>query len=302
MKSIWKWFAIIGVTLLIISVVIVLKVYSDVKNTVQEVYTPLSKETSVKREQAIEVASKEAFSLLILGVDEREGDGGRSDTLMVMTVNPITETTKIVSLPRDTYTEMIGLHIKDKINHAYAYGGIEMTVKTVEHLLNIPIHYVVKINMEGFKEMIEVVGGITVDNPFEFYYEGEYFPMGEITLDAELALKYSRMRYEDPAGDFGRQNRQKQVIEALIKKGLTLNNLLNYSSMFRTIEKHVEMNMLFEDLLIIQKDYRNSFKTLEHLYLNNGTGKMMDGIYYYIPDENELEEVKKILGDHLEIT
>lgn len=274
--------------------------YNDVKETAKVVYTPFHHEQTIKREMPIKVEEKEAFSALIVGVDERAGDKGRSDTMIVLTVNQSQKSTKMLSIPRDTYTELIGLDKKDKINHAYAFGGIEMTIKTVEELLDIPIDYTAKVNMESFVDIINVFGGIKVENPFEFTYEGVDFPAGELELNGEMALKYVRMRYDDPNGDFGRQNRQKQVIQQIIANSLTLNTVKNYRSIFQILENNVEMNIVFDDLLTIQKDYRDSFSTLEQIYLNNGKGIRKDGIYYYVPDENELKTVQEILQSHLE--
>ena len=139
MKKILKWVAITALMLCIIGLVATYKVYYDIKSTAQELYVPMKDEVSAKRAEAVDVATKEPFSALILGVDEREGDEGRSDTMIVLTVNPTLQTTKMLSIPRDTYTEIVGQGFKDKINHAYAFGGIEMSRKTVENLLDIPI-------------------------------------------------------------------------------------------------------------------------------------------------------------------
>lgn len=301
MKKVFKWVAIIGTVIIALFFAFLFNVYTDIKKTAQEMYMPISEEISEKRVEAVDITAKEPFSVLVLGVDEREGDRGRSDTMIVLTVNPKLETTKIISIPRDTYTQIIGKNFEDKINHAYSFGGTEMSMKTVENLLDIPIDYVAEVNMEGFKDIIEIVGGITVDNTFEFEYEDEKFPIGELTLDGESALKYVRMRYEDPAGDFGRQNRQKQVIQGVIEKSISLNTVFNYKSVFKTLEDNVEINVLFEDIIDIRKNYASSLSTIEQHYLNNGTGKRMNGIYYYIPNEEELAEIQETLKGHLEM-
>lgn len=301
MKKVFKWVAIIGTVSIALFFAFLFNVYTDIKKTAQEMYIPISEEISEKRVEAVDITAKEPFSVLVLGVDERDGDKGRSDTMIVLTVNPKLETTKIISIPRDTYTQIIGKNFEDKINHAYSFGGIEMAMKTVENLLDIPIDYVAQVNMEGFKDIIEIVGGITVDNTFEFEYEDEKFPIGELTLDGDSALKYVRMRYEDPAGDFGRQNRQKQVIQGVIEKSISLNTVFNYKSVFKTLEDNVEINVMFEDILDIRKNYASSLRTIEQHFLNNGTGKRMNGIYYYIPNEKELAEIQETLKGHLEM-
>lgn len=296
-----KWAGVIGITLCIFIVGVGFKVYSDMKTTAEKLYTPLAQEVPAEREELVDVKQQEPFSALLLGVDEREGDAGRSDTMIVLTVNPSLGTTKILSIPRDTYTEIIGADMKDKINHAFAYGGMEMSKLTVEQLLDIPIDYVAKINMKSFQEIIDIVGGITVNNELDFSYDGEHFPIGEIELDGNKALKYVRMRYEDPQGDFGRQNRQKQVIQGVLKESLSMNTIFNYKSIFETLEKNVEMNIRFDELMNVRKHYGGSFQTIEQLYLNKGTDTRMEGIYYYMPDEVELKSIQTTLQEHLEI-
>ena len=277
------------------------KIYGDIKETAENVYLPLEMEVSPMRDEAIDVKELDPFSILVLGVDEREGDGGRSDTIIVLTVNPNQNSTYMLSIPRDTYTEIIGKNIKDKINHAYAFGGIEMSLRTVENLLDIPIDYVTQVNMESFVDIVDIVDGVEVDNSLAFDYEGEAFPVGKLELDGEKALKYVRMRYDDPNGDFGRQNRQKQVIEGVLKEAVSLNTMLKYDSILNLIEKSVAMNMDINDLYNIQKNYSSSLKNVDQLFLTNGTGKMMDSIYYYIVDENELSTIQSKLQQHLEV-
>lgn len=302
MRKVWKW--LIGIVLVLCSgsLIMFVKVYGDIKSTAEEIYTPIGEQLSESRAQPVDITSKkEPISALILGVDERDGDGGRSDTMIVLTVNPSLKTTKMLSIPRDTYTEMIGKGFKDKINHAYSFGGMEMSVKSVENLLDIPIDYIVKVNMESFVDIIDIVGGITVENTLDFQYDGENFPAGQVEMDGEKALKYVRMRYEDPSGDFGRQNRQKQVIQGVLQESMSLNTVWNYKTIFEAVEKNIELNIVFEDLLQIRKNYGDSFKQIEQLYMNSGTSMMKNQIYYYLPDESELLDIQGNLKEHLEI-
>lgn len=302
MKKIWKWLISIFLVLCSGSLIMFMKVYGDIKSTANEIYTPIGEIISDSRTQPVDITSKkEPISTLILGVDERDGDSGRSDTMIVLTVNPTLETTKMLSIPRDTYTEIIGKGFKDKINHAYSFGGMEMSVKSVENLLNIPVDYVVKVNMESFVDIIDIVGGITVENMLAFNYDGENFPAGQLEMDGEKSLKYVRMRYDDPSGDFGRQNRQKQVIRGVLQESMSLNTVWNYKSIFEAVEKNIELNIVFEDLLRIRKNYGGSFKQIEQLYMNNGTSMMKNQIYYYLPDESELQDIQENLKEHLEI-
>lgn len=297
-RKVFTWIGIIVGVFVLAVAGIVAKVYFDAKNTVENLNVDIEK--SDLREVSVDVEKQEPISVLLLGVDEREGDAGRSDTMIVLTVNPNTKDTKMLSIPRDTYTEIEG-HGKDKINHAFAFGGIELSRKTVEGLLDIPIDYVVQVNMESFKDIIDAVGNITINNELDFSADGNNYPIGEITLNGEEALSYVRMRYEDPNGDFGRQNRQKKVIQGVISSAVSVDSALNYKSIFESIEKHVRLNASFSELMTIQKNYKDSFKTMEQLYMNGGQGTKINGIYYYIPDETEMETIKSTLKIHLDI-
>ena len=117
---------------------------------------------SDRREEVISIKNQDPFSVLVLGVDEQKDDIGRSDSMIIITVNPNVESIKMLSIPRDTRTEIVGNGTEEKINHAYARGGVEMAIATVENFLDLPIDYYVKVNMDGFKEIIDALDGVTV--------------------------------------------------------------------------------------------------------------------------------------------
>lgn len=300
-KKKWPWIVgSLGVIVLAILIYGVM-IFMNLTKTAKEMHEPIEREVSEKREEPVVFKKQEPFSVLVLGVDEREDDAGRSDTMIVMAVNPEVNSTKMLSIPRDTYTDIIGKNFKDKINHAYAFGGIEMAMETVEHLLDIPIDYVVQVNMESFKEIVDAVGGIKVNNTFDFKLGDDAFSKGEISLSGEEALSFVRMRYEDPRGDFGRQDRQKQVIQAVLREGASLNSLLNYKSIFSALGNNIRTNMTFEEMVEVQKNYRDAAKKVEQLYIKEGQGKTMDKVWYYIMDDGELENVRNELKVHLEL-
>lgn len=247
-----------------------------------------------KRVEDIAFKSQDPFSLLILGVDERKNDSGRSDTMIVMTVNPKEESMQLLSLPRDTRTEIIGRGTTEKMNHAYAYGGVTMAINTVEAYLDIPIDNYVKMNMQGFQDIVNAVGGITVDNDMNLVYKKYSFAKGTLDLDGKEALIYSRIRKEDPRGDYGRQMRQRQVIQAVIKKGASLSTLTNYDEILEAIGKNVETNLSFTEMLSIQKNYKSTLNTIEQ-YTLAGDNQRIDGLWYtIISDETKLEAQTRI--------
>lgn len=298
-KKLWRWIGI-GIGLLILAIILyVALLFFNLTKTAKEIHEPIDRDLSEKRESEIDFKNKDPFSVLVLGVDERAGDKGRSDTMVVLTVNPETKSTKMLSLPRDTYTEIVGKGVKDKLNHAYAFGGIEMAMASVEDLLDIPIDYVTQVNMESFKEIVDAVGGIDVDNALAFKQDGFSFDKGKIHLTGEEALAFVRMRYEDPRGDFGRQDRQKQVIQAVLREGASVNSLLNYKSIFGAISDNVRTNMTFDEMVDVQKNYRDAVGQIDQIYIENGQGERMNGIWYYIMDPDELTSIQNELKAHL---
>lgn len=297
------WLRVTGIIvlfLLICTGIYGYSVYKSLTNAVDTMHQPIERELSEKRIEEITFKKQEPFSVLMLGVDEREGDRGRSDTMIVLTVNPNQNSVKMLSIPRDTRTEIVGRDTEDKINHAYAFGGIEMSMATIENFLDIPIDYYLQINMEGFKDIVDSVGGVTVNNDLDFTVDGNHFPKGKITLDGREALMFSRMRYEDARGDFGRQLRQREVIQAVIKEGASLSSLTNYQKIFSALGKNIKTNLVFNEMVNIQKNYRNAAKTVEQMSID-GDGKMINDIYYFIVPDEEKQRVQSELREHLEL-
>ncbi|MBD8004252.1 polyisoprenyl-teichoic acid--peptidoglycan teichoic acid transferase TagU [Bacillus norwichensis] len=273
-------------------------IYHNLQKTAKGVHTPIDRDSVVERPSKLDMKKKEPFSVLMLGIDEREGDKGRSDTMIVITVNPEKKSMEMLSIPRDTRVEIVGKGIDDKINHAYAFGGVEMSMNTIEKYLDIPIDYYVKMNMEGFKEIVDAVGGITVNNDLDFSVSTTHFPEGEISLNGEEALKYSRMRKEDPRGDFGRQLRQRQIIQGVIKKGANVSTLWKYDDMLKAVGNNVETNISFDEMKSIQKNYAEARHHVEQIEIE-GSGSKIDGVWYYNVPEEERVSVQNSLKEHL---
>jgi len=296
-KKLWLW--IVG-SLLTIFLIFIGTAYFTIQKTMNKINTPLLQTTDAAQLEEKTVIKKEPFSVLMLGVDERKDDSGRSDTMIVITVNPEKQTMKMLSIPRDTRTEIVGHDTVDKINHAYAFGGVPMAVDTVENFLNIPIDYYVFINMEGFLQIIDTLGGVTINNDMELTYDEYHYPKGEITLDGNEALLFSRIRYEDPRGDFGRQIRQRQIIEAVMKKASTPSTLLKATDMLTVLGDNVRMNFSVKELIQLQGIYKKMDKGIEQLSFEQGDGERINRIWYYIPNEEELQKIQADLKNHLQ--
>lgn len=293
---------LLGILLAIVLVIVGVgaKMYHDVKSTANDTYESVDRSENSEKRQ-VSLTDQDPFSILLLGVDTGalgRTEQGRSDTMMVATVNPSTDQSLLVSLPRDTYTEIVGHNTEDKMNHAYAFGGAAMSMDTVENLLDIPIDHYITINMQGIESLVDAVGGIEVNNPFEFTYDGTTFPKGTQELDGETALKYSRMRYDDPNGDYGRQERQRQIITGVAKKVLSTKGLTNYQSILTTMGENVKTDLSFEDMQTLMGDYRGAFGNIQTDQMK-GEGFMQDGVSYQRIEASELKRVQEELKKQL---
>jgi polyisoprenyl-teichoic acid--peptidoglycan teichoic acid transferase len=313
-----KWFTKKRLILSIISILLLIVIgygtyiYLNFKSTMEAIHKPIpieenndavaANEAPLPVEpQKQEAATPSPITLLLLGIDQFEDTPGRADTLLVLTVNPVTESIKILSIPRDTYTEIVGLDFSDKINHSYAFGGMQMAHATVENLLQIPIDYVVTINMEGFKELVDLLKGVEVDNEFAFSNDGYYFSEGTITLSGEEALTYVRMRKQDPLGDFGRQIRQRIVVESLLEELSSLNLVWQVPSILEMIRDHSETNITFDEIKHFAKYYKPALNNIEQLHFKEGEGRIENDIWYYFPSESELNTITEQLKSSLTI-
>ncbi|WP_335871178.1 LCP family glycopolymer transferase [Bacillus sp. 2205SS5-2] len=304
-KKRWiKIFGFLSILLFVAAGSYVYSIYHSLNNTMVAMNENEARAKSDKREENLSLNKKQPFSVLLLGVDERQGDRGRSDTMIVVTVNPQENSTKMVSIPRDTRTEIIGKDFEDKINHAYAYGGIDMSLDTVEAFLDIPIDYYAKINMEGLEDIVNAVGGVTVQNELNFTYKGKTFTEGTLTLNGEEALLFSRMRKNDPNNDFGRQARQRQIIQAIIKEGASVSSLWNFGDIFKSIGNNVKTNLSLAEMVDIQQNYKSATQNINQRQLE-GSGAMISNgekeIYYYIVAKEEQQIVQQELKKHLNL-
>ncbi len=284
--------------------------YLNFKATMEAIHNPISNEENTNavasndtpllvKPQKQESVTPSPITLLLLGIDQVEDTPGRADTILVLTINPETESMKMLSIPRDTYTEIIGLDFSDKINHSYAFGGMQMAHATVENLLQIPIDYVVTINMEGFKELVDLLDGVEVENEWAFSNWGYDFPKGSLTLTGEEALSYVRMRKEDPQGDFGRQIRQRLIVESLLEELSSLNLVWQVPSILKMIRDHSETNITFDEIKQMSKYYKPALNNIEQLHFKEGEGRMENKIWYYFPSESELNSIREQLKSSL---
>ncbi|MBO1580216.1 LCP family protein [Bacillus sp. XF8] len=269
-------------------------------SSLMEMYSGFTRDKSNLRTEDVEI-TKEPFSVLIMGIEDYATDGqnGRTDSLMFATINPKTKNVSLMSIPRDSRVTIAGKNKKDKINAAHAYGGEKMALETVESFLHVPVDHYIKIDFKGFKGIVDAVGGITVDVPFDFeersdidYYKLIQFKQGRQELNGEEALAYVRMRKQDPNGDYGRATRQRQVLAAVAHKLNSTSTVFKIKDLAEVVGKYVKTDIPVSDGLALYNKLSGFDPSNIQTLKLEGEDKKLNGIYYFIPDEVNVQTVR----------
>lgn len=278
-----------------------MSILNSAKNAISQAYLPTSNSKKVSKT----LKEKKPFSVLLLGTDT--GDlgrtfKGRTDTIIVATVNPETEKVTMTSIPRDACVHIDGTgNTYDKINSAYTYGGVKLAVKTVEQTLDIPIDFYMLINMGGLTQIINDLGGVTVVPPLTFSYEGVSVTKGKkATLNGAQALSYSRMRDDDPQGDYGRQKRQKQIIAAIIKKAMSASSFTKYNKTLQNLDGSLKTNLSYDDIMLIESYYKDAGQHVKS-YVLQGDSEMLSGLSYQVIPASEKKKVSNRIRKQLDL-
>ena len=209
-----------------------------------------------------------------MGVDRRADDVGRSDTLMVLTYNPNEQKASLLSLPRDTRVH-IEKNDYDKINHAYAYGGHELTQKVVESFLNVPINYYVLIDVEKrmyYEDPWDDNGGLVID-----------LQPGLQHLNGKTAIQY--VRYRDGEGDIGRINRQQKFMKAFLAQAISPSILPKLPDILSNISSAIQTNMPLSEMIALVSN-------LPTIQQNGLSSSMVPGQPAYIEDTRYCQNTK----------
>jgi cell envelope-related function transcriptional attenuator common domain len=276
-----------------------------VKAQLEQSYQPIDRKapaggadvrpTAEGREEAAE-ESGQPFTLLLLGSDSRGRERGRSDTMIVTVVRPRDSAMLLVSIPRDTRVSIPGRERRDKIAHAYAYGGPGLAVETVEDFLGVRIDHYASINFQGFRNVIDTIGGIKLpiekdlvnDDP-----DHEHFVVkaGQPLYNGEDALNYVRFR-EDAGGDASRTKRQQIFLQAIIDKASEVGEWRKIPELIEIMGSNFATDIQPDDLLELAERMLRSKTRPIYSHTLKGDGRMEDGAWYFIADERDAEQVK----------
>jgi polyisoprenyl-teichoic acid--peptidoglycan teichoic acid transferase len=238
----------------------------------------------------------EPVDILLVGLDggeDAQGDGvQRADTLMLARLDPDTGEVRLLSIPRDLYVEDIGPEGEaDRINSAYAYGGVAATVEAVEELAGVSVDHHVVADFEGFEEVVDALGGVEV-HVEQDYLAHRSIPAGENVLDGKEALLYARYR-KTPEGDLDRIQRQQQLLGALRSQMLSWESIGNGPGIVRSLDEHVETDMRVSQMVPLGRALAKGEEDggLESAQLQGEPVTLPDGREVLEPSEERNEEI-----------
>ncbi|MGI6092413.1 MAG: LCP family protein [Veillonellaceae bacterium] len=248
----------------------------------------LDKNTTKRTESGF-ISAQDKVNILVMGVDQRSEDVGRSDTMFVVTVDTDTKSVALLSIPRDTRVRIPG-NGWDKINHAYATGGHKLTQQAVEGLMGIPIDHYVIVNFNGFQKIVDAVGGVDINVEKRMYYEDPYDGDGLVInikpglqhMDGETAIKY--VRYRDGDGDIGRIQRQQQFMRALFDEVASPAVITKIPAIIREVSATIDTDLSTSEMLklaqILNEAYKQGLKT----DMVPGKPAYINEVSYWLPD------------------
>lgn len=311
-KIIWT-IVIVLVLILIGAGIYIYSLYNTFDEGVSSSYEPTDRERSDLRKDDATV--EDSFTVLILGTDENEsraekenldGDNFRTDSMILATFDKNNDDVKLVNIPRDTLAYLKSEEYFDKINHAHMYGGPSASMDAVERLLNVPVDYYVRINMAGVVDIVDSVGGVEFDVPFDMN-EPNQDDKGRIELSAgvqelngEEALAVVRSRRVD--SDLGRGNRQMELVEAVLNKVKSSGGLSKIDDLIKVVADNTRHNFTTKDIRQLASYYAFNDISFDSTQLR-GTDfwQQGNGAYFYRADDEHLFVLSNTIRSILEI-
>ncbi|WP_342553385.1 LCP family protein [Paenibacillus sp. FSL R7-0652] len=258
---------------------------------------------AVGNEEAPVVEHTDPFSILLLGIDQRDNEPSRSDTIIYSVVRPEDNKVLLLSIPRDSYTEIVGRDVKSKINSAYAHGEAKMAIDTVEKLLENKVDFYAAINFHGLKDIVDAVGGVelpikkNIENKLKIH-EKLFVEANKPIYNGEEALAYVRYREDS---DFNRTMRHRIFLSAFMNRALEVKNLNKIPDVIKIAGSNFTTNMKSDFIVDFAEALymKDSIPTISN-YMLKGDGKMRSGTWYYDLSEDDLTYVRGMIASWLD--
>ncbi len=248
-----------------------------------------------------DILAYDRLNILAVGTDSIESKG-RADTILVLSLSPKTKDTILFSIPRDMRVMIPGRGM-DKINHAFAYGGIELLEETIENFMGLSIHYYGVIDFEGFQYIIDALGGVSINVEKDMYYVDQAgafkinLHSGQQILDGEKALEYVRFRF-DQLGDLGRIQRQQKLINAVIDKSMNLDSIIKIPNIVTSLTEYISTNMSPNKIVSLARLMKDVDREKIWVETIHGEPQYIDRVSYLVAGAQEVEKRVQYLIDN----
>ena len=267
---------------------------------------PEKKIVEILEEEGL-IKAEDKTTVMIMGVDERSDDVGRSDTLMIATLDPHTDHVALLSIPRDTRVKIKGRGY-DKINAAYAYGGERLAESTVESFLGIDIDHYIIVNTNSFVRLVDAIGGVDINVEKRMYYEDPWDDNGGLVIDIYPGIQHmdgskavTYVRYRDEEGDIGRVRRQQEFMSACMDKLTSPSIIPKIPGIISEIMDAVQTDLSFRQILGLAGALKDAQQNGLDMEMVPGEPLYIDGVSYWIPDVEMLRiSVADSLGIHVD--
>lgn len=240
-------------------------------------------------------------NIALFGIDAPKGKAGRSDAIMILTLDEEHKVMKLTSIMRDSYVDIPG-HGDDKITHAYAFGGPELAMKTLNENFKVNVEDFMAVNFTSLPEIIDKLGGVKINIiPEEIHHISGITSSGQQILNGKQALSYSRIRYAT-GGDYKRTERQRVVLEAVFEK-LKSTPIKEYPSLIDDFLPYIETNMSSMDMIKLATDaaplVKGNLETARFPLDGYCDGKMINGVWYLVYDRQAtLNQIQEYIYDN----
>lgn len=282
------FFTVFAITLAVLLVVVGLMFFGMIKPA----FTDMNQDAlNEELEAVLQKPGKDGFNILLLGTD---AGGRRTDTIMLVSFNKKTGEIATSSIPRDTRVKIGKNH--QKINSALPIGGLDMLIEAVSEVTGAPIHYYAKVNFEGFRNVVDILGGVEFDVPQDMHYED---PAQDLYIDlkkgvqllngdrAEQLCRYRRY----PEADVARTRVQQQFIKAMIEQKMKPSNVFKLPAVMKEVGTQVASNFTFEDFCGILPSLLKVKGDKIVSYPMPGGGKTIGGASYFLPASEGVYEL-----------
>lgn len=269
----------------------------DVETALKESYKPLD-----NKKRNTKTVDNEPFSLLLLGIDQRDQEPSRSDTIIYSVIRPKDNKILLVSIPRDSYTDIIGRDVKSKINSAFAHGGAEMSIDTIENLLKNKVDYYGTVNFNAVIDTVDALGGVKL--PITKLIENKNPIHEKLRIEPNKPLYYGKealsyVRYREDS-DFKRTERQRIFIKALMEKVLELKNITKIPELIEIAGANFATSMDPDYILdLAETIFLKDAAPVIESYMLHGSGKMRGNTWFYDIDPVDLEYTQSLISNWL---